>query len=117
MRDALVCRTLKPFQPSRTRFSEPTKTWRLADLGARHEMILAGLGWGSMPMHMVEDDLAHGRLVRLDIRKPGGPKKFPRPGVVLARRKGKVLGPAGTWLAQRLANHERHSADRPARSR
>src|SRR5436189_303212 len=43
------------------------RTWRLADLGARHEMLLAGLGWGSMPVHMVEDDLAAGRLVRLDI--------------------------------------------------
>jgi DNA-binding transcriptional LysR family regulator len=78
------------------------KTWRLADLGARHAMLLAGLGWCSMPMHMVRDDLAAKRLVKLDIRWPGGVKRFPRPGVVLARRKGRVLGPAGTWLAQRL---------------
>ena len=78
------------------------RTWRLADLGARHEMLLAGLGWGSMPIHMVEDDIAAGRLVRLDIRRPDGLKKLPRPGVVLARRKGKVLGPAGKWLAKRL---------------
>ena len=26
------------------------KTWRLADLGARHAMLVAGLGWCSMPM-------------------------------------------------------------------
>ena len=79
-----------------------TRTWRLADLGARHEMLLAGLGWGSMPCHMVEDDLAAGRLVRLDIRRPDGMKSLPRPGVVLARRKDKVLGPAGSWLVGRL---------------
>jgi DNA-binding transcriptional LysR family regulator len=78
------------------------RTWRLADLGARHEMLLAGLGWGSMPIHMVDDDLAAGRLVRLDIRRPDGLTQLPRPGVVLARRKDKVLGPAGKWLAQRL---------------
>jgi DNA-binding transcriptional LysR family regulator len=79
------------------------KTWRLADLGARHAMVAAGLGWCSMPMHMVKDDLDAGRLVRLDLRGPGGARRFPRPGVVLARRKDKVLGPAGMWLAQRLA--------------
>lgn len=77
------------------------KTWRLADLGARHAMVLAGLGWCSMPMHMVADDLAARRLIRLDIRRPGG--VFPRPGVVLARRKDKVPGPAAAWLASRLA--------------
>jgi DNA-binding transcriptional LysR family regulator len=77
-------------------------TWRLADLGARHAMLLAGLGWGSMPRHMIADDLAAGRLVRLDIRRPDGMTRLPRPGVVLARRKDKVLGPAGEWLAARL---------------
>ena len=89
-----------------------TTTWRLADLGARHEMLLAGLGWGSMPIHMVHDDLANGRLVRLDIRRPDGLKKLPRPGVVLARRKGKVLGPAGAWLARRLASPNRRAKRR-----
>lgn len=79
-----------------------TKTWRLADLGARHAMVVAGLGWCSMPLHMVKDDLAARRLVRLDIRWPGGIRGFPSPGVLLARRKDKVLGPAGAWLAQRL---------------
>ena len=78
------------------------KTWRLADLGARHAMAIAGLGWCSMPMHMVKDDLAARRLVRLDIRRPGG--VFPRPGVVLARRKDKALGPAATWLADQLTS-------------
>lgn len=90
------------------------KTWRLADLGARHEMLLAGLGWGSMPIHMVADDLRRGRLVQLDIRRPDGMARLPRPGVVLVRRKDKALGPAGTWLAQRLLGGEKSHA--PARS-
>jgi len=76
------------------------RTWRLADLGARHELIRAGLGWGNMPLHMVAEDLRKKRLVRLDIRRPGGPW---RPAVVLARRKGKVLGPAGQWLVKRFS--------------
>lgn len=82
------------------------RTWRLADLGARHEMLLAGLGWGSMPRHMIEEDLKAGRLKRLDIRRPGAHASLPRPPIVLARRKGKVLGPAGRWLAQRLTGRD-----------
>src|SRR5579863_8814623 len=38
------------------------RTWRLADLSAKHSMLLAGLGWGKMPAHLVEEDIAHGRL-------------------------------------------------------
>ncbi|HEY1147237.1 MAG TPA: LysR family transcriptional regulator [Pseudoduganella sp.] len=41
--------------------------WRLADLGAKHAFLRAGLGWGSMPLHMVEEDLAKGTLVRLEL--------------------------------------------------
>jgi len=84
------------------------KTWRLADLGARHAMVLAGLGWCSMPMHMVREDLAARRLVALDIRRADGGKHFPRPGVVLARRRDRVLGPAGAWLADRLVGAARN---------
>lgn len=41
------------------------RTWRLADLGAKHMLLREGLGWGSMPIHVVRDDLAAGRLVEL----------------------------------------------------
>ncbi len=41
--------------------------WRLADLGAKHAFIRAGLGWGGMPRHMVEEELARGSLVELKL--------------------------------------------------
>lgn len=41
------------------------RTWRLADLGAKHEFLRAGLGWGGMPAPLVESDLARGTLVRI----------------------------------------------------
>ena len=77
------------------------RTWRLADQGARHELMRAGFGWGNMPLHMVAEDIAKGRLARLDIRWPDGSRP-PRPIVVLTRRKDKTLGPAGSWLAERF---------------
>jgi len=43
------------------------RTWRLADLGSKHALLLAGIGWGNMPEPMVHDDLAAGRLKRLDL--------------------------------------------------
>src|SRR4029453_5272949 len=35
-------------------------TWRLADLGAKHAFLKAGLGWGHMPLHMVKADVDSG---------------------------------------------------------
>ena len=41
-----------------------SRTWRLADLGAKKSMLLAGLGWGNMPAHMVEDEIKDGQVDR-----------------------------------------------------
>lgn len=42
-------------------------TWRLADLFAKHAFLVSGLGWGGMPLHAVEKDIAEGRLIKLSI--------------------------------------------------
>lgn len=78
------------------------RTWRLADLGAKHAMLLAGLGWGSMPRHIVAEDLASGRLVELKPLRWDGRDGMPRLPVVAVRRKAALLGPAATWLLERL---------------
>ncbi|MDQ1921330.1 LysR family transcriptional regulator [Massilia pseudoviolaceinigra] len=44
-----------------------TRVWRLADLGAKHAFLRAGLGWGHMPLHMVEDDIRSGALVPIQL--------------------------------------------------
>lgn len=46
------------------------QVWRIADLGAKHSFLLAGLRWSGMPMHMVEADQARGTLVRLSMDDP-----------------------------------------------
>jgi DNA-binding transcriptional LysR family regulator len=77
-----------------------SRTWRLGDLGAKHTMLRAGLGWGNMPRHMVEDDLAHGtlRLIRPDA--DASSRRLP---MSIAWRADDFLGPATTWMAERLA--------------
>jgi DNA-binding transcriptional LysR family regulator len=73
-------------------------TWRLADLGAKHAFLKAGLGWGNMPLHMVRSDLDSGALVKIRI---GG---FPRDMFLAMRavfRKDAPPGPAGrAFIAQ-----------------
>ncbi|MCW1383531.1 LysR family transcriptional regulator [Novosphingobium sp. KCTC 2891] len=56
----------------RSRFTEgrdfavvSPKTWRLADLSAKHALLREGVGWGNMPLQMIEGDLQSGALVRL----------------------------------------------------
>ena len=65
------------------------KTWRLADLGAKHALLLAGMGWGNMPKPMVNDDLKRGTTGRASDRErpaswsiPSTPSiaATPRPG-------------------------------------
>jgi DNA-binding transcriptional LysR family regulator len=77
------------------------RTWRLADLSAKHSMLLAGLGWGNMPAHMVEEDIGRGRLkviqpVEFDPRVA----QLVMGGAYLADRH---LGPAGSWMIRHLS--------------
>src|ERR1700733_1655888 len=78
-----------------------SRTWRLADLGAKHSMLLAGLGWGNMPSHLVQDDIAQGRL------KAIRPVEFD-PRVAQIVMCGAYLadhrpGPAGQWMIDHLS--------------
>lgn len=70
------------------------KTWRLADLGAKHALLREGIGWGNMPLPMIEGDLAAGTLVRLAMPDhPGGAYRF-----TAIWRRDTPPGPAAAWL-------------------
>jgi DNA-binding transcriptional LysR family regulator len=75
------------------------KTWRLADLSAKHALLLAGVGWGGMPRTMVEGDIQAGRLVQLRI--PDWPAQVYTFHVI--HRIDTPPGPAARWLIDRLA--------------
>ncbi|MBC2665903.1 LysR family transcriptional regulator [Novosphingobium flavum] len=74
------------------------RTWRLGDLGAKHALLLEGIGWGNMPRHMVEADLAAGRLVILPVPE-GRSTAYP---IWAAWQRGSHLGPAARWIRDEL---------------
>ena len=64
-------------------------------------MLLAGLGWGDMPSHLVQDDIAQGRLkvirpMEFDLRVA----QLVMCGAYLADRR---LGPAGQSMIEHLS--------------
>jgi DNA-binding transcriptional LysR family regulator len=76
------------------------QTWRLADLGTKHAMLLAGLGWGSMPKHLVADDIRSGRLkVIRPFEFQNQNAELAMGAVYLAER---PLGPATQWMLKHL---------------
>ncbi|HLZ84759.1 MAG TPA: LysR family transcriptional regulator [Caulobacteraceae bacterium] len=74
--------------------------WRMADLSAKHALLLAGVGWGNMPEPSVREDLAAGRLVRLELPEArSGSYAFQA-----MYRTDTPPGPATAWLIQRFAD-------------
>jgi len=75
-------------------------TWRLADMGAKLAFLRAGFGFGHMPVAMVQDDIASGRLVKIGIQG------FPERAQVLAMqavyRTDAPPGPAGRAFVKHL---------------
>ncbi len=80
-----------------------TEDWRLADLGAKHDLLLAGVGWGNMPEPIIRADLAAGRLVRLELAEA-------KRGIYSFQamyRTDQTPGPAAAWLIQRFIDQAR----------
>lgn len=76
------------------------RTWRLGDLGAKHALMLEGIGWGNMPRHDVADDIAAGRLIEL--RLPEAPPVDYKLHAMW--RKDSRPGPATTWLLDAITS-------------
>src|SRR5229473_962660 len=78
-------------------------TWRLADLGAKHAFLRAGLGWGGMPMGVIEPDLENGSLVKIELEDLSGANVVMTMSAVF--RTDRPPGPAGRWLIERLKSN------------
>jgi len=99
----------------RSRFTEgrdyavmSPKTWRLADLGAKHALLREGIGWGNMPLPMIDADLVAGTLKRLMMPDhPGGTYRFA--GIW---RRDTPPGPAASWLLEQFVALGAHDLER-----
>ncbi len=92
--------------------------WNVSDLAAKKEIILAGMGWGGLPGHLVQAELRRGTLLELSVRE------FHAPSIALhlARRRDRAVGVVARALwtrlleAGRAAPAARRRARRPARA-
>jgi DNA-binding transcriptional LysR family regulator len=80
------------------------RTWLLAHLGAKLAFLRAGFGFGFMPLHVVEADLANGELVQISA------EETPPDGHVITMsavyRTDSPPGPAGRWFIDHLKQEE-----------
>jgi DNA-binding transcriptional LysR family regulator len=80
------------------------RTWLLAHLGAKLAFLRAGFGFGFMPQHVVEADLASGELVQIYA------EEAPPEGHIVAMsaiyRTDSPPGPAGRWLIDHLKQED-----------
>jgi DNA-binding transcriptional LysR family regulator len=74
------------------------RQWLVNDLGAKHDLLKAGLGWGHLPQHLVAEDMASGELVELERRAwHMRPLTF-----VVSQRRGHDMSPCEVRLVELL---------------
>ena len=75
------------------------RTWRVADLSTKYELLAAGIGWGYMPEHLVAQDLASGALRQVQVE---GLRERNTLAMLVIRRRDRVLGHGARWVLSRL---------------
>ena len=87
--------------------------WWASDNESKRALLVAGVGWGSLPLWLVADDLAAGRLVRLPVEE-FGPDGVTFATAWLGWRMDAPPGPAGRLFCDEL---QRRCAERRAAGR
>lgn len=76
-------------------------TWRMSDLATKHALLRGGMGWGNMPLHVVRDDLAAGRLLTIHtVHHPPQGAELP---IQCVYKPDHRAGPALSWWLDSLA--------------
>jgi DNA-binding transcriptional LysR family regulator len=87
--------------------------WHLAHLGAKLAFLRAGLGFGGLPAHMLEEDLASGALVPITLEDSRVTGDLVTMSAIY--RTDSPPGPAGRWFIDRLKQEDAaRSKERPA---
>jgi DNA-binding transcriptional LysR family regulator len=80
------------------------KVWHLAHLGAKLAFLRAGLGFGGLPVHMLEEDLASGALVPITLEDNRLTGELATMSAIY--RTDSPPGPAGRWFIERLKQED-----------
>jgi DNA-binding transcriptional LysR family regulator len=95
---------------------EGAGTWSVSDFASKRHLLLGGLGWGLMPLSLVDEDLQTGRLTALHV-EPYTDFSIP---IYLMRKRKKFQGPCSelmwsilsavdlnsrSWIGDREAPH------------
>jgi DNA-binding transcriptional LysR family regulator len=81
-----------------------SRFWRLSHLGAKLAFLRAGLGYGRLPLHLIEADLASGALVQ--IKTEDAPSEGYAIAMSAIHRTDSPPGPAGRWFIERLKHED-----------
>ena len=65
------------------------RQWFVTDAQTKKEIIIAGMGWGSLPTHFIQNELTCGDLIKIEVE--GLPTGEPI-GVFLSKKRGRPLG-------------------------
>jgi len=71
---------------------EGANHWRVTDFPTKKALIMGGLGWGGMPLHLVAAELREKQLVQVSCRPPE------RREIFLVRSRRQAVGPAKAAL-------------------
>jgi DNA-binding transcriptional LysR family regulator len=77
--------------------------WRFGDLKTRYDFLLEGFGFCNMPLHMLQEDLAAGRLKRIQVEGWGAADY--RLPLYLVFRRGFQPGKAARWLIGQMESY------------
>jgi len=77
-----------------------SRTWRVVDLRTKKDLIVDGFGFGSLPQHLIKDELAKGTVQRI-LSAPWKAESFRLPLSLISSNE-RTLGPAATWLCEQI---------------
>jgi DNA-binding transcriptional LysR family regulator len=101
----LLMHTDRPDYPPGREWTPPSpKIWFVAHLEVKLAFLRAGLGFGAMPLHVVERDLASGALVQISAEE--SPPRGHTMEVFAFYRMDSPPGPVGRWLIDRLRQED-----------
>ncbi len=100
-----------PYTAGFQRGTVGSEQWLVGSLATKRSVLLAGLGWGTMPRHLVADDIDRGALVK--IRPEGWPNEDFQVDIDAVFLKRDPPGRAGRWLIERLAHLAGGRRERP----